>query len=327
MKKNKLHLTFILFYLNIIIIMFLTSGCDKENEAIEENYLPSCLITSPNYADEIPQESIIKISVKAKDSIGYIKKVELYIDEIKKVTLTNGQNEYNWLWDTSDESLGNHTISAIAYDYEDGSSSSKLIVDVTSNKISDIENNIYKIVRIGSQIWMAENLRATKYNDGTPIQLVTNNNSWENLTSPAYCWYQNNINYKSTFGALYTGYTVLTEKLCPDGWHVPTYDEWITLRDYLGDSSAVQLKSKDMWEICYPYILAGTDKYGFKALPSGWRTGDGTFVTFGTEASYWSSTKEKTYTGWSTNLVCYANNLRDWDLSLVMGYSVRCVKD
>jgi len=82
---------------------------------------------------------------------------------------------------------------------------------------------------------MQENLKTTKYKDGNPITLVTGNAEWASLTTPAFCWYNNDqTTYGDTYGALYNWYSVNTGKLCPTGWHAPTYNDWITLADYLG---------------------------------------------------------------------------------------------
>lgn len=100
--------------------------------------------------------------------------------------------------------------------------------------ISDVDNNYYNIVTIGTQTWMKENLRTTKYNNGNDIPNITDNASWSAQTAGAYCWYYNNDGFKSTYGALYNCYTVEDERnLCPTGWHVPTHDEWLTLADFL----------------------------------------------------------------------------------------------
>ena len=95
--------------------------------------------------------------------------------------------------------------------------------------VTDIDGNTYKTVQIGTQTWMAENLRTTKYNDGEAIPYVTDNSVWVKLETPAYCYYNNDISNKKMFGALYNWYTVNTGRLCPSGWHVPTDAEWTTL--------------------------------------------------------------------------------------------------
>jgi uncharacterized protein (TIGR02145 family) len=100
--------------------------------------------------------------------------------------------------------------------------------------VKDIDGNVYKTVTIGKQVWMAENLKTAKYNDGKTIPLVTDNTEWSNLSAPAYCWYNNDIANKEVYGALYNWYTVNTNKVCPKGWHIPIDAEWTTLTTYLG---------------------------------------------------------------------------------------------
>jgi hypothetical protein len=107
--------------------------------------------------------------------------------------------------------------------------------DSPSNLVKDIDGNVYDTVTVGTQTWMVENLKTTRYNDGTAIPLVTKSVAWETLSTPGYCWYNNDEStYKAPYGALYNWYTVNTGKLCPTGWHVPGDSEWIVLIDFLG---------------------------------------------------------------------------------------------
>ncbi len=156
--------------------------------------------------------------------------------------------------------------------------------------VNDIDGNSYTAVVIGDQVWMAENLRTTKYNDGTPIPLVTDNNEWKNLTTPAYCWYDNDEStYKENFGAFYTLYTVQTEKLCPQGWHVPTKEEWDVLKNYLGLDRGGKLKEAGTVTWDSPNTGA-TNESGFTALGGGIRNClSGQFEYKGTQTSFWSS--------------------------------------
>ena len=103
---------------------------------------------------------------------------------------------------------------------------------IDDNSIKDKDRNVYKTVIIGTQVWMAENLKTTKYKDGTAIPLVTDGNAWAALSTPGYCWYNNDAaTYEDTYGVLYNWYTVNTGKLCPTGWHVPSDAEWTTIRN------------------------------------------------------------------------------------------------
>ena len=99
---------------------------------------------------------------------------------------------------------------------------------------TDADGNVYHTVTIGTQTWTVENLKTSKYNDGTKIPLVTDGTTWGNLTTPGYCWHNNDAaTNKATYGALYNWYAVNTGKLAPSGWHVPTDAEWTTLENYL----------------------------------------------------------------------------------------------
>ena len=158
---------------------------------------------------------------------------------------------------------------------------------LTYGNIADIEGNSYKTIEIGTQKWMAENLRTTKYNDGTTIPIVTDNTAWDNLTTPAYCWNNNDATtYKSTFGAMYNWYTVNTGRLCPTGWHAPSYGEWATLRDYLGGLPVAGGKIKESGTNHWVTPNTGAaNSSGLSILPGGLRNTN----EFGYYGWYWST--------------------------------------
>ncbi len=128
---------------------------------------------------------------------------------------------------------------------------------LTYDSIADIEGNVYMTIQIGSQTWMAENLKTTLYNDGTVIPNVTDDTQWVNLQTGAYRWYMNDEEeYKDRYGALYNWYTVRNGKLCPAGWHVPGDEEWKKLEMELG---MTQVDANDWGE--FPGIMPrGTDQ-------------------------------------------------------------------
>ena len=143
-----------------------------------------------------------------------------------------------------------------------------------SSSIKDIEGNVYKTIAIGKQVWMTENLKTTKFNDGTSIPMVTENEAWIKLTTPAYSWYNNDSTAnKNTYGALYNWYTVKTNKLCPAGWHVPTDAEWVALITYLEGFTVAggKMKEKGIEHWKSPNEGA-TNETGFTALPGGYRS-------------------------------------------------------
>jgi uncharacterized protein (TIGR02145 family) len=175
---------------------------------------------------------------------------------------------------------------------------------------------------------MAENLRATKYNDGTAIPEVTDETNWKELKTGAYCWYKNDIVNKTIYGALYNWYAVNTVKLCPTSWHLPTDDEWKALTTYLGGESVAGGKLKETGTTHWigPNTDA-TDTSGFSGLPGGARNETGRFNYIGGFGFWWSSTKDIDFGAFYTHLVCNNGSVR---LSLNFkeyGYSVRCVKD
>jgi uncharacterized protein (TIGR02145 family) len=159
----------------------------------------------------------------------------------------------------------------------------------------DIEGNYYPAVFIGNQVWMAENLRTTKFNDNTPIPNVTVNSQWTNLNSPAYCWYNNNeTSYKQVYGALYNGFVQDTirngrKNVCPLGWHTPSIDEWRDMIRYIGgELSAGKLREvgTSHWE---PPNSDATNETGFTGLPGGYRYEYGTFSFIGGSAFFLTS--------------------------------------
>lgn len=167
-----------------------------------------------------------------------------------------------------------------------------------SGTVTDSDGNVYNTVTIGTQVWMAENLRTTKYKDNTAIPLVTDNTAWTNLSTPGYCWYNNDAaTNKSTYGALYNWYTVNTGKLCPTGWHVPTDAEWSTLTTCLGGVGVAggKLKEAGTSHWMSPNVGA-TNETGFTALPSGYRYAGGTFEYNGLGGWWWSSTESSLLT-------------------------------
>lgn len=195
--------------------------------------------------------------------------------------------------------------------------------------VTDIDGNVYNTVTIGTQIWMVENLKVTKYNNGTAIPLITDGAAWTSLTTPGYCWYNNDYTtYGSVYGALYNWHTVNTGNLCPIGWHVPTDAEWTTLTDYLGGLSIAGGKLKETGTSHWAIPNTGaTNESGFTALPGGWRGYDGSFHDI-TYTGYWWSSTQNGSSAWEREL--YQGNAtvsRNGSNSKFVGFSVRCKKD
>lgn len=191
------------------------------------------------------------------------------------------------------------------------------------------DGQLYSVVLIGDQVWMSQDLRATKYNDGTDIPNITDNSDWINLTSGAYCWYENNESFKSLYGGLYNWHAVNTGKLCPIGWHVPSNKEWITLIGYLGgeDVAGGKLKEAGYSHWLYPNTGA-TNKSGFTSLPSGDRIGQfGEFYNLLGYGIYWSTDEVSTTHAINRVSVFDDSNFRIGYDKKTAGFSVRCIKD
>lgn len=199
----------------------------------------------------------------------------------------------------------------------------------TLNILTDVDGNEYVIVKIGDQIWMAENLKTTRYNDGSSIPLVTDSASWGNMTTAAYCWYSNNeVYYGKTYGALYNFYTVETDKLCPTGWHVPTVDEWNELADFAGGATIAGGKLKETGTAHWISPNTGaTNDFEFTALPSGKRNIAGSFSNIGEDGFWWSSIANTSTRSFQKRTYYNAVNLGS-DASgepNSSGFSVRCI--
>jgi uncharacterized protein (TIGR02145 family) len=204
--------------------------------------------------------------------------------------------------------------------------------------ITDIDGNSYNVIRIGTQLWMKENLKTTKYNDGTSIPLETDGAAWAALSTAGYCWYNNDAaTNKNTYGALYNQYTVNSGKLCPAGWHVPTDEEWKTLEMGLGMTQAQadaqawrgtdqgnQLKEAGNTHWSIP--SAGTNSSGFTALPGGYRTDQGIFSNIGYYGSWRSSTNYDANYAWDRYAANDNNKVYRGANQSKDGYSVRCIK-
>jgi len=203
--------------------------------------------------------------------------------------------------------------------------------------VQDFDGNIYSTVKIGDQRWMSENLRTTRYNDGTPLLEEQNNTNWDNLTTPAYCWYSNDsLTYSNPYGALYNYYAVADTNslnVCPVGWHVPTDGEWTTLTDFLGGTGVAGGKMKSTGTIqAGPGLwqdpnTGATNESGFSGLPGGRRGNNGTFFSIG-NVGYWrSSTENEATNAWTWTLFYFNDIVFRQYFNKEYGFSVRCLRD
>lgn len=206
--------------------------------------------------------------------------------------------------------------------------------DKTDNEpavtVTDVDGNVYHTVNIGTQTWMLENLRTTHYNDGkhTEIPNVTDNAAWGGLTTPAYCWYDNNEAYKAAYGALYNWYAVNTGTLCPTGWRVPTDEDWTILINNLGgDTTVVGGKLKEAGTAHWISPNTGADNSsGFTALPGGSHYTNGSFYFNGKYGWFWSATESSSTEAMHPYMVYNSGSITRIPGSKSLGFSVRCIK-
>ena len=206
--------------------------------------------------------------------------------------------------------------------------------------VTDIDGNVYQVVEIGDQCWMAENLKVTHYRNSETVPNVIDDWIWFELSTGAYCNYDNNGGNVSTYGRLYNWYAVMDSRgLAPEGWHVPSDEEWKQLEMYLGMSQAAadstglrgvdeggKLKESGTVHWNAPNTGA-TNESGFTALPGGYRDQDGRFFDMGSTTFFWASTVYDIYFAWLRNMGYNSSKIaRSWNFKRG-GLSVRCVKD
>jgi uncharacterized protein (TIGR02145 family) len=196
--------------------------------------------------------------------------------------------------------------------------------------LTDCDGNTYKTVAIGNQVWMAENLKTTKYRDCSPIENVADFPNWLNLKTGAYCWYLNDAStYKTSYGALYNWYAVNdSRKICPLGWSVPTDKDWEILENYLGGPDVAGGRLKEIGITHWASPNAGaTDANGFTALPGGFRNSWVSFGNVGLDGDWWSSSSIEVTSAWSIGILYnYEGSYYGYNLK-TDGRSVRCIKE
>jgi len=210
--------------------------------------------------------------------------------------------------------------------------------------VSDIDGNVYHTITIGTQTWTVENLKTTRYNDGTPIPLVSCPAEWADRSAFAYCWFNNDSTTKDTYGALYNWYAVNKKKLAPIGWRVPTDMDWITLQNYLiahdinwdgtkADSATIAKarqadldRSTDTTSSVINNNVSNITRNGFMTLPGGYRLVNGYFSFIGNNGYWWSATGNVAANTFRSNLFCDYGSLSRFKYRRCCGFPVRLLK-
>jgi len=200
----------------------------------------------------------------------------------------------------------------------------------TYGTVTDIDGNIYKTIKIGDQVWMAENLRTTHYRNGDAIPNVTEDSIWGGLETGAYCNYNNteDLDTIATYGRLYNWYVVNDSRgLAPKGWHVPDINDWLILIDYLGGDTIASNKLKEVGDLHWADPFESTNSSGFTALPAGGRYLSKSTNDMGFYTEYWAMPQYNTTSAPFLYLFFFDSKVWKGINFKVNGYSVRCIKD
>jgi uncharacterized protein (TIGR02145 family) len=205
----------------------------------------------------------------------------------------------------------------------------KLNIKLNSDSVVDIDGNVYHTVTIGTQTWLAENLKTTKYRNKEKIALVAEYEKWPQLTSGAYCIYDNDKKNADLYGYLYNGFAVTDPRnIAPVGWHVATMEEWQVLIIFLGGDKIAGSKLKEVGKDHWKFPNSGaTNEVSFTALPGGTRSSNGDCADIGETSNWWTATAVGASSLQKMSLFYGDYEVTHNDLEKTFGLSVRCVKD
>jgi len=264
------------------------------------------------------------INVKNPDTKGLAEELTMLYSPGEILKLTGISGDYSTI--ITDSPSGDKTINFNFIECRDASGNNYTVVMIGSAK-GDEDSSEFPGNK-GVQIWMGENLKTTTFNDGTPINNVTSNSSWSQLSSSAYCFYDNVIN---DYGLLYNWYTVGTGKLCPTGWRVPSDDDWTALIQYLGGATVAGGKLKESGTSHWENPNSGaTNSSGFTALPGGYRLNtDGSFGDKTKSGWWWTSTSVNITNACYRTILSIGSQVYGFmsEVDQKFGFSVRCIKN
>ena len=330
MKKKVLNV----FLIGSIVIAGILTSCEDEDD-------------NPPNLSPIAEFSVNLTDISEGESVSFS-------DES-----TNTPTNWLWIFGDGDSSIiqnpthtylmeGHYTVSLKVNNSNGSDTETKTnyitVISQFSNcgTVTDYDGNIYHTVTINNQCWLKENLEVTHYSDGTEIPLIEDATVWKNLENDnvdkAYCWYDNDINNKEIYGALYT-YSAATngdnsgvnvQGACPDGWHLPNENEWVELIDYLGGEDVAGGKMKEIGTVNWgsPNTDANNSS-GFSARGGGYRDyyGDGHFDSEKFRGYWWTSTETVSSNARFRNIINSYSKVFSVATGKSTGFSVRCVKD
>ncbi len=282
-------------------------------------------------------------------SVPYALYAKIAAASVDAVNLTGDQSIAGTKTFTGTINASNKVISSVATPVSATDAATKAYVDVMLQRINQLESqpgvvkdydgNLYTTVKIGNQVWMAENLKTTKYNDGTSIANVTVNATWAALNTGSYSDYSNTPANSTTYGRLYNWYAADNntatkgasnggKNVCPTGWHVPSDAEWTTLTENLGGISIAGGKIKETGTAHWDTPNTGaTNETGFTALPGGYRNFDGTYYYSGYAGFWWSASEGDATQALYRYVYSYLSTVISSSTPKKNGFSIRCLRD
>lgn len=317
-----------------LIALVAFTACDKDDVTTPKGI--DMKIEGVSEGVSIMKGSVISIKVSIEDTETF-DMISILLDGRLIESFTEFPIEYSW--NTSEVELGEYPLQFIAYKEFNEVGTKEFKIQITAPlTVTDYDGNVYHTVQIGTQIWMVENLKTTHYRNGDGIATMGDMEEWSLYKQGAYCDYNNEKSYVNPYGHLYNYFAIEDSRgLCPEGWHVPTREEYHTLIEYLGGRYEAPNKLKEAGSEHWSSTLLtteneGTNESGFTALPGGVLTASGQYSSLGYMAYFWTS--EGYTSDMSGNPYGYAqvmslsNSVFEYNnYHAYMGMSIRCIKD
>jgi uncharacterized protein (TIGR02145 family) len=340
LRRNKfLRILKSFFVVSLVLASFVFIACEEDDDIEVKKQDVKIVISGLENEESILKGTITTFTIDV-DKSESVDLVSVMLNGSLLDSFDSFPSDFEW--NTSELDVGEYKIrfAAIFNGVEVGYKefSINLTTPVTGT-VTDYDGNIYNTIQIGTQIWMVENLKTTHYRNGDALSCITTSDNWDGLTAGGYCNYDNSASNGETYGHLYNFYAVEdSRELCPEGWHVPTKDDFKILIKYLGGADVAGGKMKEAGSEHWTSTLIssvneGTNESGFTALPGGVLDASGNFSSEGYMAWFWtsegydSSISGKRY-GYRRTLDLRSEEVSDErGYHAYMGMSVRCIKD